>query len=125
MLPENILLRYISPNKMIGEAVVAFGAIFCGISGAQNYQTLLALRILGGFAQAFIQGLTVYISLWFKRNEIAPVGGMSAKHNQQYSPPTKSPAVFYSATTISGAFSGLIAYGVEKNLKKANTGRNS
>jgi MFS family permease len=83
MLPGNILLRYISPNKMIGESVVSFGAIVCGMSGAQNYQTLLALRILVGFAQAFIQGVSVYTSLWFKRDEIATVGGMSAKHNQR------------------------------------------
>ena len=61
---------------MIGGSVLLFGAIVCGMSGAQNYQTLLALRILVGFAQAFIQGLSVYTSLWFKRNEIATVGGM-------------------------------------------------
>jgi hypothetical protein len=83
MLPGNILLRYFSPNKMVGGAVVAFGAVVCGMSGVQNYQTLLALRILVGFAQAFIQGLGVYNSLWFKRNEIATVGGKSTKHHAQ------------------------------------------
>ena len=79
MLPGNILLRYISPNKMIGGSVLAFGAIVCGMAGSQNYQTLLALRILVGFAQAFIQGLSIYTSLWFKRNEIATVGGAFEK----------------------------------------------
>ena len=75
MLPGNILLRYISPNKMIGGSVLTFGAIVCGMAGAQNYQTLLALRILVGFAQAFIQGFGIYTSLWFRRDEIATVGG--------------------------------------------------
>ena len=32
-------------------------------------------------------------------------------------------AMNYSAATISGAFSGLIAYGVDRNLSMATTGR--
>ena len=75
MLPGNILLRYISPHIIIGGAVLLFGAFVCAMGGAQNYQTVLALRILVGFAQAFIQGLGLYNSLWFRRNEIATVGG--------------------------------------------------
>lgn len=108
---------------MIEGSVVSFGAIVCRMSGVQNCQTLLVLHILVGFAQAFIQCLSVYTSLWFKRDEISTVRGMSAKRNQQYLPLAQYPAVYYSAATISGAFSGLIAYGIEKNLTNASTGR--
>jgi hypothetical protein len=38
---------------------------------ARNYATVLALRILLGCAQAYVQFLTVYISLWYKRDEVA------------------------------------------------------
>lgn len=73
MLPANILLRTLSPPVAIGGAVLVFGALVCGIGAAHNYATVLSLRILVGMSQAFIQGLLVYVSLWFKRNEVATV----------------------------------------------------
>lgn len=64
----------------MGGATVIFGALLCGMSAAQNYHTVLALRILIGSAQAFIQGLGLYTSLWYKRDEVATRGGTSWLH---------------------------------------------
>jgi MFS family permease len=76
MLPGNVLLRSAPPWLLIGGAVVTFGVLLCGMSAAPNYQTVLALRILIGLAQALVQGIGLYSSLWYKRNELATRGGM-------------------------------------------------
>jgi hypothetical protein len=75
MLPGNIFLRTLRPHRQLGAAVLIFGALLCGMSAAKNYQTVLALRILIGAAQAFIQGLGLYTSVWYKRDEVATRGG--------------------------------------------------
>ena len=75
MLPGNILLRFFVPHHQLSVTVGTFGALLCGMSAARNYQTVLALRILIGSAQAFIQGLGLYVSLWYKRDEAATRGG--------------------------------------------------
>ena len=78
MLPANILLRKISPHMLIGGTVAVFGAFVCAMGGAKNYSTVLALRILTGCTQSFINGFAMYATVWFKRDEVASVAGMPA-----------------------------------------------
>ncbi len=51
-----------------------FGGFVAIMGAAENYATVVALRILIGFAQAFIQGTGLYGSLWWKRDEVATRG---------------------------------------------------
>ncbi|KAF1817566.1 MFS general substrate transporter [Eremomyces bilateralis CBS 781.70] len=106
MLPGNILLRKLTPHRQLGACAIVFGAFLLGMSGAANYATVLTLRIFIGASQAFIQGLSLYSTLWYKRDEVATRG-----------------AIIYMAAIIAGSFSGFIAYGVGKNLRVDNTGR--
>ncbi|OQU96216.1 hypothetical protein CLAIMM_02327 [Cladophialophora immunda] len=99
MLAGNLALRAWGPDRTIGGACVFFGAIVCGLSQAKNYGSVMALRVLVGCGEAFIQGGGLYLSLWYSRHELA----------------TRA-AIYYSTSTISGCFSGLIAYGVQKGL---------
>lgn len=71
LLPANFMSRYFRPNRTLGVAVVSFGIVLCGMGAAKNYASILALRILLGATQAYVQFLTVYISLWYKRDEVA------------------------------------------------------
>lgn len=73
MFPANIVLKAIPPRVVIGGACVVFGSLSAGLGGTQNYATLISLRLLVGCSQAMIQGLTMYASLWFRRNEMATV----------------------------------------------------
>jgi MFS family permease len=75
MFPGNVLLRWSPPWLLIGVAIIIFGMLLCVMSAAHNYQTVLALRILIGLAQAMVQGIGMYSSLWYKRNELATRGG--------------------------------------------------
>jgi MFS family permease len=69
---------------------------------AKNYETVLGLRLGLGLGEAFFQAAPVYLTLWYKRNEFGLRG-----------------AIFFTASPASGAFNGLIAYGLEKNLDGA------
>ncbi|KAK5381971.1 hypothetical protein LTR20_007951 [Exophiala xenobiotica] len=106
LFPANLTSRIFRPNRSVGGAAICFGAILCGMAEARNYATVLALRIMLGCAQAYVQFLTVYISLWYKRDEVAFRTG-----------------IFFSCATISGSFGGLIAYSIEKHLSLEKTGR--
>ncbi|KAH0843473.1 hypothetical protein FOPE_08711 [Fonsecaea pedrosoi] len=107
MFPGNICLRlpWVTAPALIGGGVLTFGAFCAGIGGAQGYATVLALRIFVGCAQAFIQGLGLYLSFWYRRNELA-----------------SRSAVFYSAATLAGAFSGFISFGIQRHLTLEKTG---
>lgn len=81
MLPGNICLRLFTPHRQLGGSAIIFGALLIGMSAAQNYATVLALRTLVGAAEAFMQGLTVYYSRWYKRDEVATRAGTSHPSN--------------------------------------------
>ncbi|KIX06606.1 uncharacterized protein Z518_04582 [Rhinocladiella mackenziei CBS 650.93] len=106
MLPANLTARKFKPNRAVGAAVLGFGAVLVGMAGAKNYSTVLALRILLGLGQAFVQMLSLYMSLWYKRDELA----------------TRN-AIYYSCAVVSGAFGGLISYGIQTGLPLKTTGR--
>jgi len=82
MLPGNTLLRKLTPHILLGGTVITFGVLLCGMSAAPNYQAVLALRILIGSSQAFIQGVGLYNSLWYRRDEIATRSGLVLRHPQ-------------------------------------------
>lgn len=75
MIPANIFLRAIGPHRQLGTAVTAFGVMICCLSAAKSSGTVLGIRILVGCFQAFIQGVGVYQSFWYKRNEVATRAG--------------------------------------------------
>jgi len=65
-------------------------------SAAKNFSQIFALRFfLGIFESAMLPGMLFYLSTFYKRNELASRVGL-----------------FYAASSIAGAFSGLIAFGV-------------
>ncbi|KAH8820252.1 major facilitator superfamily domain-containing protein [Xylogone sp. PMI_703] len=99
MLPANLGMRIVGPPRQLGAAVIFFGVCGTCLSASKAYGTVIALRILIGLGEAFVQVGLLYFSFWYKRDEVA----------------TRA-AVYYTSATISGCFSGLIAYGVQKNL---------
>ena len=82
MLPANLCLRWVPPHMLLGSCVVIFGTLVASMAAAQNYQTILALRILVGASQAFIQGIGLYASLWYKRDELATRGALCKPQTQ-------------------------------------------
>lgn len=71
MLPGNILVKVLRPNRHLGGTAMIFGVLLAALSAASNYVTVITLRLLIGAAQAFLQGISIYCSLWYKRDEFA------------------------------------------------------
>ncbi|KIW71768.1 hypothetical protein PV04_00005 [Phialophora macrospora] len=103
MFPGSISLRWIPPHWVMGGACISFGILLCGMSAAKNYATIVATRILIGCAQSFTQNSGVYNSFWYTRREVATRG-----------------ALIFSTATLSGAFSGLIAYAIGEDLRHSS-----
>ncbi|KIW19928.1 hypothetical protein PV08_00503 [Exophiala spinifera] len=98
-LPASLSLRVFRPPWVYGGAVISFGVCSACMALVRTWAPVMVIRLLIGVTEAFVQTGFVFISLWYQKNEI-----------------TTRCALYYGATPIAGAFSGLIAYGVDKNL---------
>ncbi|OQV00283.1 hypothetical protein CLAIMM_05801 [Cladophialophora immunda] len=119
----NLLIRKVGPKVMLGSAVVVFGLIVCCMTEARGYGDLIGLRFGVGCAEALLQSTPLYMAIWYGRDEIGKrVGKSTAGPDAAYKLRHADDlvAIFYSATTISGVFSGLISYGVQKDLEEYN-----
>ncbi|KAI1101042.1 putative pantothenate transporter [Jackrogersella minutella] len=102
-LPGTLLIKKIHPNRQFSGAMITWGFLTTMTVLAKNGGQLLAIRFLIGGAEAFVQGGIFYLSFWYEYSEYATRG-----------------AIVSSMSTIAGAFNGLIAYAIVKNLDGAN-----
>ncbi|KAF2173687.1 hypothetical protein M409DRAFT_61982 [Zasmidium cellare ATCC 36951] len=102
-LPAALLLRILPSNLVYALSCLGFGLLAACTSKAGGYAGVMVIRFLLGIMEAAIQTGFVFISLWYQEKEMA----------------TRS-AFFYISAPIAGAASGLISYGVQKNLNGAN-----
>ncbi|KAF9886417.1 hypothetical protein FE257_011449 [Aspergillus nanangensis] len=97
-LPSNLLLKKLRPSRWLPIIMLAWGIVMTLMGVVKNYQGLLATRFFLGVAEAGLYpGTAYYITLWYPR------------HRAQF-----RQALFFSAASIAGAFSGLLAYGIAK-----------
>ncbi|KAI8947447.1 MFS general substrate transporter [Xylaria longipes] len=97
-IPSNILLKRLSPRIWLSLCMFLFGlvSIFQGLT--QNYSGLLVTRFfLGLFETGMFPGCFYLISMWYKRGEA----------QKRYS-------LFFSSTSLAGAFGGLLASAIGK-----------
>jgi hypothetical protein len=99
MIPANLNLRFVGAPTQIGIATIIFAIASLSQSAMKTYAQALGIRVIIGAGEAFVQVAILYFSYWYRRNELA----------------TRL-AVYYCSATLSGMFSGLIAYGVDKHL---------
>ncbi|KAI0837111.1 putative pantothenate transporter [Hypoxylon sp. FL0890] len=102
-LPGTLLIKKIHPNRQFAGAMLTWGFLTAMTVLAKNGGQLLAIRFLIGGAEAFVQGGVFYLSFWYQYSEYATRG-----------------AIVASMSTIAGAFNGLIAYAIVKDLDGAN-----
>lgn len=77
IIPAYLTVRSLKANRQIGGCVILFATFSCCTAAAKNAATVLALRVLIGAATAFLQSLSLYTSLWYKRDEMATRSGTS------------------------------------------------
>jgi Major Facilitator Superfamily len=91
-------LRSLTPQIVLGASVMIWGlAITCMIKVTSAAQAE-GLRVIIGFCEGIDHAALLYLSLWYTPQELATRSG-----------------IFYSASSLAGAFNGLVAYGITKN----------
>ncbi|KAH7305202.1 major facilitator superfamily domain-containing protein [Stachybotrys elegans] len=97
-VPSNLLLKKLRPSIWLPTIMVAWGLVMTLMGIVQNYHGLLISRIFLGVTEAgLFPGVAYYLTMWYCRHEI--------QFRQ---------AMFFSAASIAGAFSGLLAFGIAK-----------
>ncbi|KAL1736998.1 major facilitator superfamily domain-containing protein [Schizophyllum commune] len=93
--PISLLVKRYSAARVLPCLMVGFGSMSIFAAIAKNFSQIFAIRFfLGIFESPMLPGVIYYLSTFYKRDELASRVGL-----------------FYAAASISGAFSGLIAYG--------------
>lgn len=92
--PTTIICRKVGPRIFLPGICLAWGAIIIGFGFAENWQTLLGLRLLLGLLEAgYFPGCVYLLSTWYTRFQVA----------KRYS-------VFYLIGSMASALSGILAY---------------
>ncbi|EFR05258.1 high-affinity nicotinic acid transporter [Nannizzia gypsea CBS 118893] len=100
-VPSNIILKILRPSVWIAIMMLGWGT-FNGV--VQSYQGLLIARFFLGVAESgFFPAATYLLTIWYKRYEV--------QHRM---------AIFYGSASLSGAFSGLLAFAIQKMHGIAN-----
>ncbi|KAF2224852.1 major facilitator superfamily domain-containing protein [Elsinoe ampelina] len=95
-VPSNMLLKKFRPSIYLASIMVAWGTVMTLMGIVRNYTGLLIARIFLGIAEAgLFPGVAYFLTMWYCRFEVQ----------------TRQ-ALFFSAASIAGAFSGLLAYGI-------------
>ncbi|KAF8063345.1 major facilitator superfamily domain-containing protein [Lyophyllum atratum] len=102
-VPLNMLLTRVRPSMYLSILCFLWGAVATCMAAVDSWKSLAAVRFCLGITEAgFAPGIAFYLSSWYKRHELA----------KRYS-------IYYTATAVSGAFSGLLAGVITDHLKLA------
>ncbi|KAF2227681.1 MFS transporter [Elsinoe ampelina] len=98
-VPSNIILKkFKRPSTYIGILVVSWGIVMTFTGLVKNFAGLMICRVLLGIAEAgFFPGAVYLITRWYGPRQVQ----------------TRI-ALFYCASALSGAFSGLLAFAIAK-----------
>jgi MFS family permease len=98
-IPSNIFLKRFSPRLWLSLCCLGFGLVTTLQGVTQSYGGILATRFfLGVFECGMFPGCFYLISMWYKRSEA----------QKRYS-------LFFSSTSLAGAFGGLLASAIGKS----------
>lgn len=97
-VPSNIVLKLLRPSIWIAILMFLWGLCMTMMGLVKSYHGLLAARFFLGVTESgFFPAATYLLTIWYLRYEVQ-----------------RRMAVFYIAASLSGAFSGLLAFAIEK-----------
>ncbi|RKL51176.1 hypothetical protein BFJ72_g629 [Fusarium proliferatum] len=97
-VPSNIVLKKVRASIWLSFLIICWGIVMTCMGVVQNFQGLVACRvILGVFEAGFFPGAVFIVSSWYPRHELQ-----------------QRLAIFYTASAFSGALSGLLAFGIAR-----------
>jgi MFS family permease len=97
-VPSNIIMKLMRPSRWISLLMFSWGLVMTLMGLVNSYRGLLAARWFLGVAESgFFPAASFLLTLWYKRYE----------YQRRF-------AVLYSMASLAGAFSGLLAFAIEK-----------
>ncbi|CAF1142617.1 unnamed protein product [Adineta steineri] len=97
-IPSNLVLKKLRPTRWIPMIMIAWGIVMTLMGLVHSYGGLLACRLaLGAAESGLFPGAVFYLSSWYKRRELS-----------------WRISILYSATTLAGAFGGVLAFGISQ-----------
>ncbi|KAJ7497700.1 MFS general substrate transporter [Mycena latifolia] len=94
--PANLVLKRFRPSKWLPGITVVWGIVMTLMGLVKTYPQLVGVRICLGVAEAgLFPGVVYFLSLWYPRHMLQWRIGL-----------------FFGAASMAGAFSGLLAYGI-------------
>ncbi|KAJ7160895.1 MFS general substrate transporter [Mycena filopes] len=94
--PANLVLKRFRPSKWLPGITVVWGTIMTLMGLVKTYPQLVGVRVCLGVAEAgLFPGVVYFLSLWYPRHMLQWRIGL-----------------FFGAASLAGAFSGLLAYGI-------------
>ncbi|ORY16425.1 major facilitator superfamily domain-containing protein [Clohesyomyces aquaticus] len=95
-LPSNLVMKKMSPKVWLPFLTALWGLLTMCLGFVKSFGSFVAVRALLGMAEGgLLPGMVLYLSHFYKRTELALRIG-----------------IFYTATSLSGAFGGLLARGL-------------
>lgn len=92
-------MRRVGPPLTVGGGCIFWGVMTTLLIVVKNWSGAVAVRVFIGFGEGFVHVASLYLSLWYGPEELATRG-----------------AIYFSTSTLAGAFNGLIAYGIVKDI---------
>jgi MFS family permease len=97
-IPSNMMLKRFRPSVWITVIMISWGIVMTCMGFIHDFRGLLACRVFLGIAEGgLFPGISYFITMWYPRHEC----GLRM-------------ALFFSAATAAGAFSGLLARGISE-----------
>lgn len=97
-IPSIYLIKRIKPSHLVIGTMILWSALMTLMGGLQNYKQLMAARSFLGILQApLFPQVTFCLSMYYTRDEFLI-----------------RESIFFSAASIAGAFSGLLAIGINR-----------
>ncbi|KAJ2849401.1 hypothetical protein IWW36_002647 [Coemansia brasiliensis] len=99
-IPNMFIMKKVTPAVLVAFTMVMWGVCSTSMAATKSYSGLVAARFFMGIFEASVgPGAPIILSFFYLRHELA-----------------WRTALFFGSSTFAGAFGGLIAYGVSKNL---------
>ncbi|CAF3747766.1 unnamed protein product [Rotaria sp. Silwood1] len=103
-IPSFLLLRFLGTTRYLSLSMILWGSVMIGMAFVTNARELLVLRfLLGMIVAAYFPGITIYLSLWYRKAE-----------------QTMRISVFFGAAITAGIFGGIISYGIAQIRNLSN-----
>ncbi|KAF2685922.1 MFS general substrate transporter [Lentithecium fluviatile CBS 122367] len=97
-VPSNIILKKLAPSTWLSAIMVLWGISTIGMGLVNNFEGLVAMRVILGFFEAgLFPGCMYLISMYYKRYEL----------QWRFT-------LFFAASIVAGGFGGLLAFAIAK-----------